>query len=1194
MLGGGNYDVQTTILADLTDRSKTGRELLGSSCRRIMREASDELRSLRKKKHSGRGNDILLVASHTLNVLCSSCANQHIGMQEYIPQQTGHEETFLLVPDIYEFTVEVEREVKYAIENGKTDALIHEAADETSGAHSHSKLTRSGLSVNLVDVFEMAFRLFSNLCTGPHEQNQGTVAASSILLVINRVHSYCGIVDSSELKALNVTDPSPSWTELHWQDPSLIKCRLNSYCKELILALLEGTADNVVMNAICQSIDFSVWSQHMRTMKNISDGLTDSKLKLPSRIQKSAWVRAECFAFITILEKLVASDLPRKSMLPLMPVLRQKPMMEWYRARLGQVEVVRKGQLEPLYFEMPVRWLEPAAYADLVDETTILLDDAFSSAESQEDRVSAFVENVIEYIWAIDRNQRDMTLLAKHMLFFLRFATGAWYQLILSLAINIVCLLALGTANDETPPEVLTENDGSLADEAFGMGSLLSMADKFQFNPGNPKGIVYERYESGASWIYYLAPLHFLISILAVAQFLMVRNPILSNVSSREKMLRRMRRLRHSKQAVGSGFEDFVVCTVHVKDLPAPRTAWNPEGFTATKLKSVLEVYGEIGGITMWGTNSQQALVSFLQEDVVDRVCDTLVDLDVREWTKQLTMTGGLSSVSNMAKAMASTAENVTQQGLDLTQGLTSSVGASARMVGAGSSRMMGTSARMPTLGNSRLVGNMSLLAKEISESAESSVKHKTQQLREEAAQGLAAAATAANEIGERTGHVTGSPFGHGISEMGGTMGNLIGETSEWFKNSSPKDIQYRHLTIGKISLEQATRSSGEFSEKLKSAAREYSEGTSENSSRSMKTQVKAVIGQATNLNMAVANVIALLTYDITEREASSFISTTSSDSLISLKLGPQFLRVLVDLVFSACGYGVHPLFFAYHLNHLFSARAATIVLKSITTNLSRLTTTLILALLVMYFFAIAGYLFFSDKHTNEMTGNPGGPCSNLLTCFVSYTFAGFLQQGLVYWLQRPNFPEGVIETSADILGEDGGRIIFEIAFMLVMSAVVVAIITGIIVDTFGELRMAQDVAARYRRSTCFITGIPFTQVPEHKKTSHLQYVFLLFFLRRKKLAGVRPLTPLERVVADKVDVGDISWMPLGRDASIDDDIPSTDDLATIHTKRSGQQRSSRQMAGFESQLSTINEALERIESVSWAPFRPIGPSAAS
>lgn len=695
MLGGGNFDVQTTLLNDLTDRSKTGRELLGSSCRRILRDASDELRSLRKKKHSTRDNDILLVASHVLTVLVSSCEHQHTGMQGYIPNQYGHEETYLLVPDIYEFTVEVEREIKFAIENNALDTLHHRGKAGT---------------IYLLDVLETSFSLFSRLCSGPNEANQLVIAASGILLVINRIHSYSLLTDKSELEKLDHVDPSPNFTEAHWQKPSLVKCRLNSYTKELLLTLLEGSADKIVVGSICQSLDFNIYAQHMRVMKNICDNMTDSNLKVSSAIRTSGWVRAQCFQFITILEKLVSSDLPRKAMLPLMPVLRQKPMMEWYRARLGQAEVVRNGQLESLYFEMPTRWLEPAAYAEMVDETTILMDEAFNSANSHADRVSGFVENVIEYIWTIDRNQRDMTPLARKVLLFLRVATGKWYLLILSLSINVVCLLALGTADDSAPPLPL-QSEGS--DDGFSFSDRMSFEDLQDFEFKNPSGVVYERWTQGEAWINTLAPLHLLVSILSVFQFLMVKNPILSNVSSRAKMLRRMQRLRHSKQAVGSGFEDFVVCTIHVKELPPPRSAWNPEGYTAAKLKAALIVYGEIGGITMWGRNSQQALVSFLQEDAVDRVTDTLVDVDAREWN-----TGFAMSANFATNAITGIATGTVKQ--------------AERVVGAGSSAVKSGSARMPGLGNSRLVGNLNALGKEISESAEKEMTRRTAHLLEE------------------------------------------------------------------------------------------------------------------------------------------------------------------------------------------------------------------------------------------------------------------------------------------------------------------------------------------------------------------------------------------------------------------------------------------------------------------------------
>lgn len=945
ILGGGNYDVQSVIHADLNDKTKTSHELLGSSCRRLLREASSELRALRRR-HSGRDGDTLLVASHCLNVLCLSCQSQHLAMQGYIVNQPGHDETYLLVPDIFEFTLELEREIKLSVETGSNDNLY-----------------RAG--VNLLDALEAAFQLLTFLCSGPHRQNQTIVASSGILTVVNRINAYSDITSPDELAELDITDPTPSRYEAAWNSSTLLKCKLNSYCTDMVLTLLEGIPDRLICMTIAQSIDFTVLAQHMRTLKNIATG--NPALSCPSKIRNSAWVRTQSFQLITILEKMVSCDLPRKSMLPLMPALRQKPMMEWFRARLGQAEVVNNGQLESLYFEMPARWLDPTESATLREQVQMLMDQSISGARNDSDRAGAFIENIIEHIWTIDRNKREMSPLASTLLRLLSILTGRWYLMILSLMVNIVCLLSLGSA-DDTQLEPLVPvllDDGSESEQSGMSAAAAKLTDVFS----NPVGAVYDRWEGGAELMIILAPLHCFISILSVINFLMVRNPILSSVASRAKMLKRLKRLRHSKQAVGSGFEDFVVCSVHVKELPKGPSAFNPDGFTVNKLKDILQVYGEIGGITMWGRNSQQALVSFLNEDAVDHVMDTIVDVDARLWQTQFSMSTML--------AQAKKAEESAKAAAD----------ASVRMVGTGTSMVTSGigNARMAVTGNTKDLG------------------------------------------GQYSGANARMLDKRGKGSIGG---------------KKAAETQYRHLNIDNISLEQARRSTGEFSEQLKSAARAYSEGKGMEE-LTLQQQIKLVLAQATNAHMAFEQVMQLLTYDANDREVGSFISTSqNSESTFSLKLGPSLWQVLVDMVISACGLFVHPLFFAYHLGHLFTARGAIIVLKSVTTNVYRLLNTLMLALLLMYFFAICGYLYFSDKHTNEYVTNDGGPCSNLLTCFVSYSFAGFLQQGLVYWLERPAFPQGTIASGKDILGADGSRILFEVGFMLLMSGVVVAIIT--------------------------------------------------------------------------------------------------------------------------------------------------------
>ena len=89
--------------------------------------------------------------------------------------------------------------------------------------------------------------------------------------------------------------------------------------------------------------------------------------------------------------------------------------------------------------------------------------------------------------------------------------------------------------------------------------------------------------------------------------------------------------------------------------------------------------------------------------------------------------------------------------------------------------------------------------------------------------------------------------------------------------------------------------------------------------------------------------------------------------------------------------------------------------------------------------------------------------------------------------------------------------------------------------------------------------------------------MFLLLFLRRKKLAGVRPLVPIEQMVADKVDVGDISWLPVGRDSSLEEEGEGTDEVTGAPMISGGRHGGSggRSLATVEKQNSRILQMLE-------------------
>jgi hypothetical protein len=258
------------------------------------------------------------------------------------------------------------------------------------------------------------------------------------------------------------------------------------------------------------------------------------------------------------------------------------------------------------------------------------------------------------------------------------------------------------------------------------------------------------------------------------------------------------------------------------------------------------------------------------------------------------------------------------------------------------------------------------------------------------------------------------------------------------------------------------------------------------------------------------------------------------------LRNSSEFWAGIADIVFSVLGFSYSPLAFSFHLTHLARLESAAIVMQSITANWRRLGNTLVLALMFMYMFAISGLLVFHSYHvtgeeeTEGISQNPDGACASLLTCFTSYVYAGLLQTGIGKFLGDPTFPEH----SMDLFTRNFGRLTWETLFMLVTSTMLMSVITGIICDTFSELRAQADEAQAYRSSTCFVTGIPYSRVPEEPGTRYMDYVALFLHLRSAKRSAKGKtrsrLQPLEDMIADHMDRGSVSWLPNGRCLSLE------------------------------------------------------------
>jgi len=130
-------------------------------------------------------------------------------------------------------------------------------------------------------------------------------------------------------------------------------------------------------------------------------------------------------------------------------------------------------------------------------------------------------------------------------------------------------------------------------------------------------------------------------------------------------------------------------------------------------------------------------------------------------------------------------------------------------------------------------------------------------------------------------------------------------------------------------------------------------------------------------------------------------------------------------------------------------------ILQSITTNAWQLFLTFCLALICIYVFSMFGYVFFQPSYKEI-------PCNTLLDCLAS-TFSQGVQNG-----------GGIGDSLAPVTRDDPlfwGRFVYDLAYFIVIIVVLLNVIFGIILDTFGELRDDRNQKSQDIASTCYICG---------------------------------------------------------------------------------------------------------------------------
>ena len=827
-------------------------------------------------------------------------------------------------------------------------------------------------------------------CRGPNFANQLAITNSDAIPVINRMLTYSHYdikkdVDSGEASLRTA------------------KGQIHSQVSRLLLTLLEGVPRPAIVKRILGALDWKTFGNHLSCLQLImSKGVLvvsysinsettsetfdqemdeshdDSEMTMeaeavrqkfrdaidvptyvadPEKALYAGWLNKEAFRFFTILEtvRIAGEQLERSGdwsyrncMDPLRPLLAETEMMDFFRDRIGQVEVIRSGDIERLFFWRPQNYLVERD-RKLIEKQSIAVVDG-APRDDNVAKLRHFVDGIFEIAAVIDSQDQVGKKFGK-------FAGGfiprffAWFErtnptMGLSL---LICVLLMLSYNRCEGDSWISQRDDMIAGEA-----LANHLETFEENLEGTFG-EYDDNETctsdGASlnrasfsrsvdWalpefgpvgfelFMILGILHVGMSVMRALAFLLVRIPVLEELHKRSSRLDFLVE-RH-------GFSDkerdeFIELSVLVYGLPY----MVPDETLTSTLVSAAEVV----------TRTHKPHLRTLDSDYV----------------KALFKLYGEIGVVRVVPVKQDANEDGTYSGPNNSSW---------------------------ALVKFQTPGTVQKLMKEQQTS-----------------------------LHPKKGK--GQPLG--------------------VRASLRPDAQVERVSIVNLKPEEVVRSTT-----LSAIARE-----AEIDYRLARKDLLATAAQRAQ-NLAETLHIGFLPI--------SALYTFKSDSEVH--------ESAIDIAAAVLGIVYSPLCFSYHLFKIAKFPGARIVVQSITHNVGRLAVALALCLLFAWIFAISGMIVFPELHDDESVDNPGGPCKNLLTCFFSYSYAGLTLNGLAAFLPEKAFPVD----AQSVVGHHVAKVVWEVVFF-VISTLIGSIITGIICDTFGELRTAQDDAAAYRASTNFVVG---------------------------------------------------------------------------------------------------------------------------
>uniref|UniRef100_A0A7E4V258 Inositol 1,4,5-trisphosphate receptor n=1 Tax=Panagrellus redivivus TaxID=6233 RepID=A0A7E4V258_PANRE len=280
-------------------------------------------------------------------------------------------------------------------------------------------------------------------------------------------------------------------------------------------------------------------------------------------------------------------------------------------------------------------------------------------------------------------------------------------------------------------------------------------------------------------------------------------------------------------------------------------------------------------------------------------------------------------------------------------------------------------------------------------------------------------------------------------------------------------------------------------------------------------------------------------------------------------------------------GLVVHPFFYSLLMFDIVASEdTLRNVIRSVTRNWQSIILTGMLALILVYHFSILGYLFFQKDFRLDVEKHEGGlktcsapdntfsifgghyhvepdcedhangeeeeedekypACDTLRMCIITTLNWGLRNGGGIGDVLRNAHPHEPLFL---------WRIVYDLSFFVVLIIIVLNLIFGVIIDTFGDLRTEKNEKEDILKNTCFICGLErgrfdnkCVTFEEHNESEHNLWHYL-YFIVWLQIKDETEFTGPESYVAQCIKDRNYDWFPRMQAISLNEESTESDQL---------------------------------------------------